>query len=768
MIRLNLSRLQILFLLAGTALIILLGVFIINERTEELKHHKYLESVRDMTQKLHTYIAEKKDAMLLIAYTLAQDATIHQALHANNHEALAMEDFVATLIQNTSLEDIRFHIVTADAKSFYRSWTQKRGDDLREVRIDVVEMLQDPKPRSLISTGIYDITFKAMVPIYYEKKFIGIVEAISKTNSLVSKLKKDGYEGVMIVDKSYKKQLAYPFTKHFIDDYYVATPNVAPELLTFIQKHSLEELINNRTYILDSKAKLLSTTSLIPDISGAPMAYMLLFTPTDRIDLADIFKDRNYIYFMFFMFLFLVGGSLLWFYVRRTNRFIQNMNDMLVAQVEEKTRDLRYIAHHDTLTSLPNRLLFIDRLKQAILHAKSNDTSVYVLFLDLDRFKEINDSFGHERGDKLLIAISKRLKRTLRKVDTVARLGGDEFTILIEDVDLAHVTRLLQNILGSMRKPVMIDDTPTYSTFSIGISRFPEDGKTPEILIRNADTAMYRAKEEGKNRYQFYDAAMTQKTMQRLTLETNLRKAIQENRLEPYFQAQVEGKSKKVIGVEALVRWRDPERGIIPPIEFIPLAEEIGIVSLIDEWMMQRCFECIKKLQNADLFCGKLSLNLSVKQLEKPLFLEKLKQFLAEEDFDPRYLELEVTESQIMQNPEAAIDALHTVKSLGISIAVDDFGTGYSSLSYLKRLPIDKLKIDRSFIKELPQDSEDAAIVKAIVALAKSLNIELIAEGVETEEQKEFLLREGCAQIQGYLYSRPLPLKEFEEFLKGF
>ncbi len=183
---------------------------------------------------------------------------------------------------------------------------------------------------------------------------------------------------------------------------------------------------------------------------------------------------------------------------------------------------------------------------------------------------------------------------------------------------------------------------------------------------------------------------------------------------------------------------------------------------------MQRCFECIKKLQNADLFCGKLSLNLSVKQLEKPLFLEKLKQFLAEEDFDPRYLELEVTESQIMQNPEAAIDALHTVKSLGISIAVDDFGTGYSSLSYLKRLPIDKLKIDRSFIKELPQDSEDAAIVKAIVALAKSLNIELIAEGVETEEQKKFLLREGCAQIQGYLYSRPLPLKEFEEFLKDF
>jgi len=768
MIRLNLNRFQIFLLLLGTALIIIMGVLIINERTQELKHQKYLESVRDMKQHLDTYVAEKKDAMLLIAYTLAHDATIHQALHAKNREAIAMENFVATLIQNTSLEDIWFHIVTAEGRSFYRSWTQKRGDDLRKVRIDVAEMLKDPKPRSVISTGIYDITFKAMVPIYYEGEFIGIVEAISKTNSLVSKLKKNGYDSVMIVDKSYKKQLIYPFTNHFIDDYYVATPNVAPAFLEFIQKHSLEKLLSNRSYILDPEKKLLSATSSIEDISGAPMAYMLLFSSTDLVNLSDILKDRNYIYFMFFMFLFLVGGSLLWIYVRRTNRFIQNMNDMLVAQVEEKTRDLRYIAHHDTLTSLPNRLLFLDRLKQALLHAKRDEKSVYVLFLDLDRFKEINDSFGHERGDKLLVAISKRLKRTLRKIDTVARLGGDEFTILIEDVDLAHVTRLLQNIFHAMTKPIIIEGTPTYSTFSVGISRFPQDGKTPEILIRNADTAMYRAKEEGKNRYQFYDMTMTQKTIERLNLETNLRKAIQENHLVPYFQAQVDAASHKIIGVEALVRWSDPERGIISPVEFIPLAEEIGIVSLIDEWMMQRCFECIKELQAANLFLGKLSLNLSVKQLEKPHFIEQLKRFLAEHDFDPRFLELEVTESQIMQNPEAAIDALNTVKSLGISLAVDDFGTGYSSLSYLKRLPIDKLKIDRSFIKELPEDSEDAAIVKAIIALAKSLSIDLIAEGVETEEQKEFLLHEGCQNIQGYLYSRPLPLKEFEEFLKRF
>ena len=257
------------------------------------------------------------------------------------------------------------------------------------------------------------------------------------------------------------------------------------------------------------------------------------------------------------------------------------VNKKLSLQVEEKTQHLQYLAHHDTLTALPNRLLFIDRLKQAILHANKNSSSLSVLFLDLDRFKEINDSFGHEWGDRLLIAISKRLKRLIRPIDTVARLGGDEFIILIEEVSLAETTHLLQKIFSAMEKPIFIEKTPTYTTFSVGISRYPHDGMTPEILIRNADTAMYRAKETGKNKYQFYDAIMTEKTMQRLTLETNLRNAIKENQLVAYFQPQIDAATKKVVGAEALVRWIDPQKGLIPPYEFIPLAEEIGVIGQI-------------------------------------------------------------------------------------------------------------------------------------------------------------------------------------------
>lgn len=319
-----------------------------------------------------------------------------------------------------------------------------------------------------------------------------------------------------------------------------------------------------------------------------------------------------------------------------------------------------------------------------------------------------------------------------------------------------------------MEKPIFINKTPTITTFSVGISRYPHDGTTPEILIRNADTAMYRAKDTGKNKYQFYDAIMTEKTMQRLSHETNLRNAIKENQLIAYFQPQIDAKTQKVIGAEALVRWIDPEKGVIPPFEFIPLAEEIGIVGLIDECMMKQCFKLIKELQQEKLFDGKLSLNLSVQQLEQADFIRHLESFIKQYDFNPHFLELEITESKIMKNPEAAINTLHKIKELGISIAIDDFGTGYSSLSYLKRLPIDKLKIDKSFINDLDDGSEDAAIVKAIIALAGSLNLDLIAEGVETRKQKEFLLKEGCHKIQGYFYSKPLELEEFKTFLKTF
>ena len=762
----SLTPFSILTLALLSSFMIASGVYAIHQRTTTLKNAKYQEITQEMRDELQTLLTEKKDAMLLIAHTLAQDATLHQALKENKSAHIDMDSFVSTLINETSISHIQFHIVDAQARSFYRSWTKKRGDDLSDVRIDVLEMIEEKKATSIISVGMYDITFKAMVPIFYEGMFIGIVEAISKTNSIVSKMKERGYETILLVDKSYKKQLLYPFTEHFLQEYYVATPHVDERYTSFIQAQGLESILQNTNFIVNEDANLLTATYQVPDVLGHPMAYFTIFIALDSIDFSTIMRDRNFITLIFFMIFIVVGALFLYLYIKRHNGLIQKMNQKLELKVAEKTKSLQYLAHHDTLTSLPNRLLFIDRLEQSILHAKHQKIALHVLFLDLDRFKEINDSYGHETGDQLLKAISKRLRQCVREEDTVARLGGDEFTILLADMDQNSVTQVLKEILFSMQEPIILGETPLYTTFSIGISRYPQDGNTPDILIRNADTAMYRAKELGKNRYQFYDEQMTYKTMQRLKLENKLRRALQENHLEPYFQVQVDAFSDKIIGVEALVRWRDPEVGIISPAEFIPLAEEIGLIALIDEWMMQKSFEIIKGLQEQKLFDGKLSLNLSVKQLERKSFLQKLHKLLDQSGFDPKHLELEVTESQIMQNPEAAIDVLQNIQEMGISIAIDDFGTGYSSLSYLKRLPIDKLKIDKSFVDDLPSDAEDVAIVKAIIALARSLNINLIAEGVESQEQKAFLLQEGCHYIQGYFYSKPLDAQAFEKYLR--
>jgi diguanylate cyclase (GGDEF)-like protein len=764
----NLNIYQKFLLIFIAVVTVIAGYFAINARTSSLLHEKYLETSKEMQDEFATLVTEKKDAMLLLGYTLAQDKTIHQALLENRYKDIDMENFVNTLITNTGIWHIQFHIVDADAKSFYRSWTKKRGDDLRSVRLDVVKMLEDQEASSVISVGMYDITFKALVPIFYKEKFIGSIESISKTTSIVNKMKEKTYETIIVVDKRYKKQLSYPFTNHFIDDYYIATPNPSAAHLEFINKLSLQKVLQTSEYIYDEKNNFISTSYPLYDVNGDIMAYALIFNPSSNIKLDAIIRDRNFITLLFGMIFFIIASVFYYLYIRRHSRFIQKMNQRLEESVEEKTKTLRYLAHHDILTGLPNRLLLIDRLEQAILHAKSHRGNVYLLFLDLDRFKEVNDSFGHESGDKLLVAISKRLLACVREEDTVARLGGDEFTILISGLELKELISVLNAILVSMKEPIEINTIPTYSTFSIGVSRYPNDGDTPDILIRNADTAMYKAKETGKNRYQFYDEQMTAKMMQRVTLENNLRLAIEHNQLEPYFQAQVDANTNKVIGVEALVRWNHPDLGIIPPTQFIPLAEEIGLIALIDEWMMQRCFTLIKKLQNKNLFDGQLSLNLSVKQLENSSFIKKLQNYLKESGFEATKLELEITESQIMQNPEDAISALNKIKEMGISIAIDDFGTGYSSLSYLKKLPIHKLKIDRSFIKDLPEDAEDVAITQTIIALAKSLKVDVLAEGVETPEQKEFLLQEGCFKIQGYLYSKPLCYKEFEKFLQGY
>ena len=438
-------------------------------------------------------------------------------------------------------------------------------------------------------------------------------------------------------------------------------------------------------------------------------------------------------------------------------------NDHLVRQKEE----LAYQAHHDSLTALPNRLLFNSQLEENIGKAKRRATKMALLFIDLDHFKEINDSLGHEVGDEVLGIVTTRLREAVREGDMVARLGGDEFTILMEDLSHGHDASVLaKKILEVLVKPIEIGEHKLYVTSSIGVSLYPEDGTTAQNLLKYADAAMYKAKDEGRNNFQFYSAEMTELAFERVVMEASLREALKNEDFVVYYQAQVDAKNNQIIGFEALVRWNHVSMGIISPAKFLPLAETTGLIVALDRFVMKTAITQFSKWYAQGYNPGKISLNLTVKQMQQEDFIAFLKETLETTQLQADLVELELVENQIMSNPEEAITLLNELNDLGIKIAIDDFGTGYSSLSYLKRLPITKLKIDQSFVRELPKDEEDAAISKAVIALANSLNLKIIAEGVETHAQKEFLVANGCCNIQGYLYSKPLPTDEVTEILK--
>ena len=425
---------------------------------------------------------------------------------------------------------------------------------------------------------------------------------------------------------------------------------------------------------------------------------------------------------------------------------------------------LHYQAHHDALTGLPNRVLFNDRLEHAIEQAKRHKTKLALFFIDLDHFKQINDSLGHQVGDKVLKVVTKQLQDKIRDEDTLARLGGDEFTIIMEDVKkMQDVSKLAQKILKILVQPIHVDGNELYISCSIGISLYPQDNTNAHNLVKYADAAMYKAKEEGRNNFQFYSSEMTQLAYERVIMEASLRQALKNEEFIIYYQPQVDANSGKLIGMEALIRWQHPVMGLILPVKFISLAEETGLIVDIDRWVMKKAMKQISQWYQDGLEPGVLALNLSMRQLRCDNFVEVLQECMNAVDFKAEWLELEVTEGQVMQKPEETIMKLEEVSNMGIEIAIDDFGTGYSSLAYLKRLPVDKLKIDQSFVQGVPDDKEDVAIVKAIIALAKSLDIDLVAEGVETDAQKEFLLQSGCKNIQGYHFSRAMSVEEIEK-----
>ena len=437
-----------------------------------------------------------------------------------------------------------------------------------------------------------------------------------------------------------------------------------------------------------------------------------------------------------------------------------------LSQQKQAQDKLNHLAYHDALTDLPNQALFKDRLKQAIAYSRRSDQMHAVLLLNLDRFKTVNDSLGYTAGDRLLQSVAQRLTSCVRESDTVARFGGDEFAVLITQIsraqDAANAARAIKEVLD---QAFVFDEQEVFISTSIGISVYPHDDRDTAGLLKAAGVALDRAKVEGGNSYQFYTAGGTTRALKQLVLESNLRGALERSEFVVHYQPQVRIPDFHLVGMEALVRWKHPSLGLLYPSEFVAFAEDSGLIIQLGDWVMRAACLQNKAWQDAGLAPMRLSVNFSARQFQQPTFISSVAEILKETNLDPRWLELELTESSIMKEPEQAIEKLHELKLMGIRVAIDDFGTGYSSLNYLKRFPIDTLKIDKTFVSDVCKDPHDTAIVRAIITLGHALDLTVIAEGVETQEQLQYLSSLGCDQVQGFLFSKSLPASAFEQLL---
>jgi diguanylate cyclase (GGDEF)-like protein len=442
-----------------------------------------------------------------------------------------------------------------------------------------------------------------------------------------------------------------------------------------------------------------------------------------------------------------------------------------VTERKAQAARIEHLAYHDSLTGLPNRAMLMDRLTRALSQAQRRDQQVAVLFIDLDRFKLVNDSLGHPVGDQLLQEVARRLRATLRDDDTVARVGGDEFQVLACDVAGAtDAARIAEKLMRALGEPFTLQGQELHVTASVGVSLFPRDGASGELLLKYADIALYEAKGEGRNAYRFFSPEMNAQAHGRLRLENDLRRAVERRELELHYQPQLDLATGEVCAVEALVRWRHPVRGLVLPNAFIPMAEETGLVLGIGEWVLDEACRQVAQWQRDGLADNvsalRVAVNISARQLQRPGLDGAVRRALSASGLPPQCLELEITESSVMLDPLHAQSVLQSLRDLGVLLSIDDFGTGYSSLAYLKRLPLDRLKIDRSFIGGIPTDSDDAAIVETIIVMTHKLGLRVIAEGVETPEQRLQLVRQGCDEMQGFLLAHPVPAGELPALLK--
>lgn len=566
-----------------------------------------------------------------------------------------------------------------------------------------------------------------------------------------------------------------------VDGYRVLTANSAGAALEQLANNKVGVILTDQRMPKMTGVELLSRVKeLYPDTVRMILSgYADLVSVTDAVNKGAIYKFltkpwndemlRANVHEAFMHYKLAREKERLGLEIQSANAELTRLNEELEQLIEEKSRQMMHISNYDTLTNLPNRLLFTDRLQQALRYAQRNTRCVALMSLDLDRFKIVNESLGHPHGDTLLQAVAKRLINCVRVIDTLARVGGDEFMFILSDlVNAQDAGDIARKILDVLADPFVLDENELFISASIGISLYPSDGEDTTTLVKNADAALYHAKRQGRNNYQYYAEQINATALQRLTLESSLRHALEREEFVLYYQPQLELESGAIIGVEALLRWQSPERGLVAPAAFIPLLEETGLIVPVGEWVLRNA--CAQNIawQREGLAPIRVSINLSALQFRQPDFAETIARILRETGLDAGWegLELELTESLLINNVEETIKTLHKLHAMNIKVSIDDFGTGYSSLNYLKRFPLYGLKIDQSFVRDLSINPEDAAIVAAIIALGHSLKLNVIAEGVETLEQLKFLRELKCDEMQGYLFSPPMPAADVAALLR--
>ena len=510
--------------------------------------------------------------------------------------------------------------------------------------------------------------------------------------------------------------------------------------------------------------EMLYATILAMIISNSYILYFTLNVPSSHIDITN-----NALRIVLFTILCIISTIVHKINTNRYYRINNQYQEIIIknTKITNSEKEVKHLAYHDHLTRLPNRLFLSEQINHSIFLSKSMGKMLAIMFLDLDDFKMINDTMGHDIGDQLLVEVSIRLVNTLRKRDTVARIGGDEFIILIEDVeDMDYINKVSEKILKCFNEPFRLNNQGCFVTTSIGVAIYPTDGECADVLIKNADIAMYKAKLKDKNQYVICTPVMKNKIVETMEMNNSLCLALERNEFELYYQPQLNCISNEIVGLEALIRWNHPELGMVSPMEFIPIAEKTNLIISIGEWVLRTACKQNKTWQDAGLPRIRMGVNLSAKQFQNENLVRDVEEILKETGLDYQYLELEITESAVMKGKGNIIDTLHIFKKLGIHIAIDDFGTEYSSLNYLKQLPADRIKIPMTFVKGIGVDTKDEAIAKAIIILAKNMGLGVIAEGVETKNQLEFLNQGMCDEIQGFYYFKPMPVGEIEELLK--